>query len=136
MPRGGYVRPAAPLMAETDLAIFLISRCWASVNTGGRPPAYLGNSEAKPSALKLCSTSRTRSSLVKTSPAICATLMPCADHNTICARRHVTTDPDPRPTIRFRRLPSSSLISRTRTWPAIPANVTRSTSTGNPGTPA
>jgi hypothetical protein len=47
-----------------------------------------------------------------------------ADHNTICARRHVTTDPDPRPTIRFRRLSSSSLISRTRTRPAIPASVT------------
>src|SRR6266704_2868218 len=61
--------------------------------------------------------------------------MPCAGHSTICARRHVTTDPDPRRTIRFRRLPSSSLISRTRTRPAIPASVTRSTSTGNPGTP-
>jgi hypothetical protein len=59
----------------------------------------------------------------KASPATCATLMPCADHNTICAR-HVTTDPKPRPTIRFRRLPSSSLISRTRTRPAIPASVT------------
>jgi hypothetical protein len=38
MPRGEYVRPAAPLMADTDLAIFLISRRWASVNIGGRPP--------------------------------------------------------------------------------------------------
>ena len=60
--------------------------------------------------------------------------MPYADHSTICARRQVTTDPDPRRTIRFRRLPSSSLISRTRTRPAIPASVNRSTSTRNPGT--
>ena len=81
-----------PVLGGLDLAIFLTSRRWASMNTGGRPPAYLGYSESKPSALKLCSTSRTRSSLVKASPAICATLMPCADHSTICARRHVTTD--------------------------------------------
>ena len=117
----------SPCSAGLDLAIFLISRRWASVNTGGRPPAYLGYSEPKPSALKLCSTSRTRSSLVKASRAICATLMPCADHNTTCARRHVTTDPDPRRTIRFRRLPSSSLISRTRTRPGIPGSVTTKT---------
>jgi hypothetical protein len=32
-----------------------------NVNVGGRPPAYLGYSDAKPSSLKLCSTSRTRS---------------------------------------------------------------------------
>src|SRR5262249_53121556 len=102
MPRGGYVRPAAPLMADTDLAIFLISRCWASVNTGGRPPAYLGNSEAKPSALKLCSTSRTRSSLVKASPATCPPPTPCPAHGPTGARRHVPPDPYPRRTIRFR----------------------------------
>src|SRR5216683_3140060 len=126
----------SPCPAGLDLAIFLISRRWASVNTGGRPPAYRGYNESNPSALKLCSTSRTRSSLVKASPAICATLMPCAGHSTICARRHVTTDPDPRRTIRFRRLPSPSLISRTRTRPAIPRSVTRSTSAGNPRRPA
>jgi hypothetical protein len=114
----------SPCSAGLDLAIFLISRRWASVNTGGCPPAYLGYSESNPSAVKLCSTSRTRSSLVKASLAIWATLIPCADHSTICARRQVTTDPDPRRTIRFRRLPSSSLISRTRTRSAIPASVT------------
>ncbi len=59
-------------------------------------------------------------------------LMPCADHSTICARRHVTTDPLPRRTIRFRRLPSSSLISRTRTRRAIPDSMPRSTSAGIP----
>src|SRR6266852_4037502 len=126
----------SPCSAGLDLAIFLISRRCASVNTGGRPPAYRGYNESNPSALKSCSTSRTRSSLVKASRAICATLMPCAGHSTICARRHVTTDPDPRRTIRFRRLPSSSLISRTRTRPAIPRSVTRSTSAGNPRRPA
>src|SRR6266487_2187248 len=68
-------RKASPWSADADLAIFMISRRWASVNLGGCPPAYLGYSEAQPSALKLCSTSRTRSSLVNASPAICATLM-------------------------------------------------------------
>ena len=77
----------------------------------------------------------TRSSLVKASLAIWGTLMRCADHSTICARRQVTTDPDPRRTIRLRRLPSSSLISRTRTGPAIPASVPRSTSARNPRRP-
>ena len=42
------------------------------------------------------------------------------------------TDPDPRRTIRFRRLPSSSLISRTRTRPAIPGSMPWSTSAGIP----
>jgi hypothetical protein len=87
------------------------------------PPAYLGNSESKPSALKLCSTSRTRSSLANAGPAIYATLIPRADHNTTCARRHATIDPVPRHTIRRNRLPSSSPISRTRT--GLPASVNR-----------
>jgi hypothetical protein len=82
------------------------------------PPAYLGYSESRPSALKLRSTSRTRSSLVNAGRAICATLIPCADHDTICIRRHVTSGPVPRRTIRRNRLPSSSPISRTRTRPA------------------
>jgi hypothetical protein len=40
--------------------------------------------------------------------------MPCTDNNTICARRHVTTDPDDRRTIRSNRFPSSADTSRTR----------------------
>jgi hypothetical protein len=40
--------------------------------------------------------------------------MPCADSNTIWARRHVTTEPELRRTIRSSRLPSSFEISRTR----------------------
>jgi hypothetical protein len=40
--------------------------------------------------------------------------MPCAESNTICARRHVTTEPELRRTIASRRLPSSFEISRTR----------------------
>ena len=62
----------------------------------------------------------------KASLAICGTLIPCADHGTICARRQVTTDPLPRRTIRISRLPSSSSIRRTRTRPAIPRSIDRS----------
>jgi hypothetical protein len=40
--------------------------------------------------------------------------------STICARRQVTTDPVPRRTIRNRRAPSSSSISRTCTLSATP----------------
>src|SRR5829696_8248145 len=47
--------------------------------------------------------------------------MPCPDSSTICARRQVTTDPLDRRTIRSSRLPSSLLISRTRTRSAIAA---------------
>ena len=97
-----------------DLAIFLISRRCARVNFGRRPPLYLGYSELNPSALKLQITSRTRSSLVKATFAIAGTSMPCADSSTIWARRQVTTDPVPRRTIRSKRRPSSSSISRTR----------------------
>ena len=100
--------------AGLDLAIFLISRRWASVNFGRWPPLYFGYSELNPSALKLRITSRTRSSLVNATFAIAGTAIPCADSSTICARRQVTTDPLPRRTIRTSRRPSSSSISRTR----------------------
>jgi hypothetical protein len=63
----------------------------------------------------LCSTSRTRSGLVKVTWAIWATSMPWALSSTICARRQVTTDPVDRRTMRSSRLPSWLLISRTRT---------------------
>jgi len=44
-------------------------RC-GSVNFGGRPPPFLGTNDSKPSALKLCNTSRTRSALLKVTFAI------------------------------------------------------------------
>ena len=69
--------------------------------------------------LKLCNTSRTRSVLVKVTSAILVTVMPCALNSTICARRHVTTDPELRRTIRSSRLPSSLLMGRTPTRSAI-----------------
>ena len=81
--------------AGLALAVFLISRRWASVNFGGRPPLYFGYSDPNPSALKLRITSRTRSSLVNATFAIAAACMPWADSSTICARRQVTTDPLP-----------------------------------------
>jgi hypothetical protein len=67
---------------------------------------------------------------VKASFAIWGALIPCADHSTICARRHVTTDPVPGRTIRISRRPSSSLISRTCTLAAIPVRVSRPTGPG------
>jgi hypothetical protein len=76
--------------------------------------SVLGIQRIDPSVLKLWITSRTRSSLVNATSAIRATGMPCADSNTICARRQVTTDPEPRRIIRNNRCPSSS--SRSRTW--------------------
>jgi hypothetical protein len=72
---------------------------------GDRPPA----------ALKLWITARTRSSDVNATLAIWGTSIPWAESNTICARRHVTTDPEDRRTIRNSRFPSSLVISRTRT---------------------
>jgi hypothetical protein len=45
--------------AGRALAIFLISRRWAGVNLGRRPPLYFGYSELNPSALKLRITSQT-----------------------------------------------------------------------------
>ena len=96
---------------QSDLVNLL--RC-GRVKVGGRPPAYFGYSDSKPSSLKLLITSRTRSGLVKVTLAIPATSMPCTDSSTICARRHVTTDPDDRRTIRNSRFPSSFETSRTR----------------------
>jgi hypothetical protein len=46
--------------------------------------------------------------------AIWVMSIPCAESSTICARRHVTTDPEQRRTIRNSRLPSSFANSRTR----------------------
>jgi len=96
-----------------DLAIFLICRRWLRVNFGLWPPLYFGlqRVEPNPSALKLRITSRPRSSLVKAALAIAATSMPWADSSTICARRQVTTGPEPRRMIRTSRCPSSSSIS-------------------------
>src|SRR5450755_2379036 len=109
------VENGRPWSPGLDLAIFLISRRCGKVDFGGRPPLYFGYSEANPSALKLRITSRTRSSLVNATFAIPAASMSCADSSTICARRHVTTDPLPRRTIRTSRRPSSSSsIPRTR----------------------
>ena len=68
----------------------------------------------EPVGVDVTITSRTRSSLVKATRAIAATSMSCADSSTICARRQVTTDPEPRRMIRTSRRPSSSSISRTR----------------------
>jgi hypothetical protein len=45
--------------------------------------------------------------------------IPCAESSTICGRRHVTTDPDTRRTIRNNWLPSSLVISRNSTLAAI-----------------
>jgi hypothetical protein len=46
--------------------------------------------------------------------AIWVMSLPCAESSTVCARRHVTTDPEQRRTIRNSRLPSSFANSRTR----------------------
>src|SRR5918996_3808149 len=107
-------------MSSTTPSATKKSASWASVKVGGRPPEYFGYSDSKPSSLKLCSTARTRSSDVNATLAIWATSMPWADSSTICARRHVTTDPELRRTMRSSRWPSSLLISRTRTLSAIP----------------
>ena len=78
-----------------DRAIFLISRRSGKLNVGGRPPAYLGARESKPSSLKFWITARTRSSEVKAILAICCTSMPWADHSTIWALRHPLPIPSP-----------------------------------------
>ena len=101
-------------------AIFLIALRSGRVNLGGRPPEYLGAKESKPSALKLWITSRTRSSEVKAILAMAGTSIPWADHSTIWALRHRTTEPDPRRTIERSLLPSSlvmSLTARVLPWP-------------------
>ena len=69
------------------------------VNFGGRPPEYFGANESNPSALKLWMTSLTRSSEVKAILAMAGTSILWADHSTIWALRHRTTEPDPRRTI-------------------------------------
>jgi hypothetical protein len=46
--------------------------------------------------------------------AIWVMSIPCAESSTICARRHVTTDPEQRRTIRNSRLPSSFANSQIR----------------------
>jgi hypothetical protein len=97
-----------------DKASFLIATRCGSVKVGGRPPAYRGTRESNPSVLKLLITSRTRSGLVNATLVIAATSIRCAESNTICARLHVTTDPDERRTVRNNRLPSSDVNSRTR----------------------
>jgi hypothetical protein len=61
--------------------------------------------------VEVVSTARTRSSEMNTTLAIYLTSIAWADSNTICARRHVTTDPDDRRTILRSRWPSSFLIS-------------------------
>ena len=108
-----HVEKGRPWSTGLDSAILLISRRSGSVNVGGRPPEYFGSNEAKPSSLKLCRTSRTRSGDVKATLAIWATSMACADSRTIWARRHRTTDPEDRRMIRSNRLPSSLSSSRT-----------------------
>src|SRR5260221_6742082 len=113
-----HVEKGSSCSAGLDLAIFLISRRWASVNFGGRPPLYFGYSEPNPSELKLWITSRTRSSLVNATCAIAGTSIPWADSSTIGPRRQVTTDPLSRRTIRTSRRPSSSSTSPPRTRPA------------------
>src|SRR5271169_4261504 len=64
-------------------------------------------------------TSLTVSGSVNTTSLIAGGDIPCAESNTTCARRHVTTDPDARLTIRSSRLPSSLVISRNCTLAAI-----------------
>src|SRR5215467_2276064 len=71
-----HVENGRSYSAGLAFAIFLISRRWAKVNFGGRPPLYLGYSDPNPSALKLRITSRTRSSLVNATFAIAATSIP------------------------------------------------------------
>jgi hypothetical protein len=64
-------------------------------------------------------TSLTVSGSVNTTSLIAGGDIPCAESSTICARRHVTTDPEERRTIRSSRLPSSLVISRNSTLAAI-----------------
>ena len=85
---------------------------WRSgrVNFGGRPPVYFGARESNPSALRLWVTSRARSSEVKAILAMAGTSMAWADHSTIWALRHRTTDPEPRRTMPSSLLPSALVI--------------------------
>jgi hypothetical protein len=108
---------ASDLVLAAGLTLKII--CHSDVTGTWRQRAPAGDttrshpaSELNPSALKLWITLRTRSSLVKATFAIPATSMRWAKSSTICARRQVTTDPLPRRTIRSKRRPSSSSISR------------------------
>ena len=107
------------MVVGRDSAIFLISWRWGSVNFGGRPPAYLASSDSNPSSLKLWSTVPDPIREVNATLAIAATSIPCADNNTICARRQLTTEPEPRLMIDNSRRPSSFVSSRTCTLCAI-----------------
>jgi len=69
--------------------------------------------------LKLWITARTRSSDVNAIFAIAGTSMRCADHDTICARHHRSTDPEPRRTIDNKLRPSSFVNPRTSIRSAI-----------------
>src|SRR5260370_21973712 len=68
--------------AGLDLAIFLISRRWASVNTGGRPPPARGERPPNPAALKIVSRPPPRSPPVTARPRHCPTPHPCPPPNT------------------------------------------------------
>jgi len=98
-----------------DRVSCLIARRWARVKVGGRPCGSVGTGRRTHPGCRLCSTSRTRSGLVKVTWAIWATSMPWALSSTIWARRQVTTDPVDRCTMRSSRLPPWLLSSRTRT---------------------
>ena len=100
-------------------AIFLISRRSGRVNFGGRPPEYLAANDSNPSALKLWMTSLTRSSEVKAILAMAGTSILWADHSTIWALRHRTTEPEPRRTIERSFRPSSLVMSLTATRSAM-----------------
>ena len=64
---------------------------------GGQDQRVVGELEGADSVV--LNTSRTRSGLAKVTFAIAGTSMPWADSRTICARRHLTTDPEDRRTI-------------------------------------
>ena len=87
------------LVDRTTQGDLLDLPAFGRVNFGGPPPEYFVANESKPSALKLWMTSLTRSSDVKAILAMAGTSILWADHSTIWALRHRTTDPDPRRTI-------------------------------------
>ena len=84
IPTGASARPSLDHERLTQLAAY-------DVLVFGDPHAN-GIERGKAIGVEVLQHVPDRSSLVKASPATCATLMPCADHSTICARRHVTTD--------------------------------------------
>lgn len=82
---------AGQRLARVSMRDLLDLPAFVRLNVRGRPPAYFGYSESNPSALTLCRTTRTRSSLVNATSAILATGILCADSSPICAPRQVTT---------------------------------------------